>query len=462
MSSAQTSLSNTVSGLNTRLTQAEANISSLTGGVDLSELNNRLDEVEESCDKIGAVVTHVNFPLFLQCIPSKYPEIYSLEYSYKTQNDEYVYQAFELNYTFTQSETATNTMTIELLQNGVTSQSHVIDLTKNPTTFKTTDLIIPTDTSQTFQFKITSDVDVIFSNLKVTMIGKNIQIFEYDKPIKVQCFNDKVTLSKYSGPYLYYKTYPKDQFTLDESIDTMSSNKATKSRKSLFFNCIGVSNDKIAHTYNAVIYESVLDEIIVGVSYNSNGNFYHNYSHNTLDKAKVFFNYSTHESGYAPHVKDDGKIYLFKTLNENDTTYEIKLSNSDIQNKWYFANFVTENNYVVGQDATRPIATTNIIAYNEDGNLYLLSGYPNATVTKIGMGGSYANAYYQTDSSINVYVSRNNKTYKYTLTKNEETGEFSSTLVQVIKNCDCYYEILNQKAVIHNTLSNAWEIVDIT
>lgn len=450
LTTSQNNLSSTVTDINNRLSGVENNIDAITGGVDLSELDSRVEMLETNPITTNIVMAN-KYPMYLnlkQNTPS-----YSLNYYYKSDNSDFIYQKFIIKYNSLQE----GTLTINLLQNNINVGTYEINLNTNPSTYEINYSHFPTNNYQTFQFIFNSTTEVKFEELEAIFWGNNIEFFETDKNLKAICFDNKIYILKYENNKVLEAC-----FDVDDELDLLSSD---------FIQPQNVENLDIARcvTYGPImrslsgVINCVKNCYVIENSLNNKmGLTTITPSTNSIDYSEIdisnisrIYMCDTFSSGISTYIENGMPIICFGS---NSGTSKLTIGNltNFKSGNWYFATPVRENNYINLQSPLRKRDDMIILAYNEDGYLYAINGRQAKSVTRIGKGGKFATGFYQTDGTINVYINKGFNTYKYNLSLNSNNS-FISTYIEKIENCDCYYELINQNAIIHT--NRGWEAI---
>ena len=142
-----------------------------------------------------------------------------------------------------------------------------------------------------------------------------------------------------------------------------------------------------------------------------------------------------------------GEAYIFASPGQKEyNRIKIKL-NGEILPSVYYKCAMVKNNNVFETDSS--VSFYGSIFWNiTTQNWEFFETYDN-TYKVILPPGKYCTAYYQTDGSINVYISRGCTTYKYTLAKNTSTNQYElSSTISTIPQCTKYDELYDNKALI--------------
>lgn len=449
----QSSQASTINSLNTRLSTCENNVNILTGGVDLSELENRIQGMEKVNDLFQTYI-HKKFN-FHNATPKNFT-LFSRIFEYVCKPNVYVYQEFKLSYEFTGS----GTMTISVLQeNENTGESFTIDLAQYPTGYTFTREFCPEYRTNNLILKCVASDEITYKSLDVTMHGEELFIFEGNQDLKVATFNDITYITRYYDDHITY-----GKFDLGETIDIDNLPNSRPYNDYYGWHQYIIYGPYPQSQSPWEIFDEVRDDSIMRISGNDNV-FYASYIQETVDAP----GYHTMIAGgsFANEI-----TLGYYTYNYFPTIYKHEIALKCSEQAGLFTNFqqlsvdsVKEWLHVVlirnnsCQQNDLPIAGRycKVIALGDDGWWYYISKASSTLVyaSKICKGGNFLTAYLQSDSkTINVYVSFNNyvEQYKLTIVSNSEhTSEF----VKKIDNCTCVYELLNGDT-IYKTSTGKW------
>ena len=447
MESTQSNLATNLNSVENRLSTAEANINALTGGVDVSGLDNRITNIEEQ-NRHKCIITN-KYPIFLNLTPTT--PLYSLYYYYKLDTDTCVLQDFNISYT----SLGVGELTISLLQNNLIVKTEVINLSTYPTSYRLKYLHIPTDSYQNFQFLFSSTENISINFLQATFIGKNLELFETDKDLTVECFDNKIFISRYYNNRFYIGTYSSsDEISIEpQNLKDVTSFLPTDIRCATFGPELKTINSKAdmlnlqvsAELGSNKLYTRAIDyagtyDAFMGAGTSSE------FKYSTV-KLLSAHQETTHNFIYnnlPAHIEDE--ILNTQTLTnlENHKT-----------GRWYFSTVILKLDCIKGVSNARSITAKKTLAYNEDGYLYFINGLNVSSASKIAPGGKFATGYLAS-SGYNVYINYMNHTDKYNLKYNSETKKYDSTFIETIPNCDCVYELSNGRRILH--MSSGWII----
>ena len=447
LTTTQSNLSSTVTGINSRLTSLEANVDAITGGVDLAELNTKVQDLEEESSQ--KCIVKNSYSMYLNVTPTT--PLYSLYYYYKTSTETCVVQKFHLKYT----SSGAGTLTAKLLQNGVEVDEYVIDLSANPSQFKFEYIHNPNSSHQNFQFLFSTTENVYFDELDVVLIGSGVELFETDRDLKVCCFDNKVYVTKYDNHEIKTGLMGIDECSIDASLLTNPGYNYMDTARVGYYGPKMVSYSNIVGvTQNNFVTEDAKDNRIRIGLISDTGEV--KYSQKAVENFSTNMVIDTYTTGIGAYIENCTPRTVFTTSAGTSNLGFTYLSDYKDGN-WYFATAARSSYYINNVSTIVKRDNSLVFAYHEDGYIYAINSFVVKGITRVGKGGKYLTAYYQEDGSCNVYINHFNRTEKYTLTPSG-TYTYDCIHVETIEDCDCFYELKNNKYIKHT--SSGWELVD--
>ncbi len=440
LTSSQNTLSSTVSNINNRLTSAENELSAITGGVDLTELNEKANNLEKNdCFSNSFAYKKVNLN-----ITPKDLMLYTREYYYCCRASSFLKHKIKLNY---MSESG-GTMTINLLINGNNANTYTIDLEQNPNGYTLTYIYLPSYMAQTIKLNIDFTQEVSFDSIEFLLYGQGVNYFNYYKDVVIHCFDGCSYISKIKDGMLYY-----DKISSTDTIDlsNLTNSKDLTENESYYMEyCPYVKRtvSTITSVEDGFIYSYTNGNRRLKAISNIHMTIYP-YAYTDVVNAK--FN-----GPRCAYIDKETHIPYMGMLNSQGGTRKYDLIENVATGEWVYANIVKNNNRVF-EDPLENTLSGESIALNEDGYMYYL---PNVTLsygTRIGKGIT-STAYKQPNGDVNVYISTLNSTKKYKLSLNEDAKKYESTFVLAIEDCDCVYETFNNTIVKHIVSSDSWVV----
>lgn len=433
--------SSKISALTSRMTTAESNISALTGGVDLGGLESKVDSIPET------YFSHVDLTMHLVVNNSTDKSRF---YNYKVDLCDVVYEKFKLNYT-TES---TENMTINYYRNSELIKTLQVDLSLNPTSFEFDCINYPEERYNIYQFEITSTSKVVFTGLQTTIFGKNAQVFENDKDLKVEIYDNNYYVTKYENETITYEKIlagnPLKIENLAYDMNDLKYKKPLNNRAGGFGPSLSEGYELAVRGKDVVIRESTANvnyyayqtDFLVPDTEN-----YFTYNSTNVENSCVITLGGTTDgaSGFINNNRQPGLYYLASPAS---LSFDIFKLNEFLNGEFYFVSTARYNNYISNQTKIYSLSNIVFIAAFEDGYLYLIYGRRCEGVSKIAKYGQFATAYIQEDGSVNVYINRGYTTHKYNLT-NLSKFNYKTTFVETITDCDCFYELNNNQILKH-------------
>ena len=436
----QSSQASTINNINSRLTTCENNVSTLTGGVDLAEYENRLSSLEPVNNLFQSYV-HKHYD-FHNASPKNFT-LYTREYTYTCKPNAFVYQEFRIAYNFE----GEGMMTVELFENNeATGEIYTIDLAQNPSQCVLHRTFCSATRSHNIMLKCVATSAITYKTVDITMHGQEIFIFEDNQDLKVACFNNNIYITRYYDDHIKYGKFASTD-TID--IDNLPNSRPYNDVHGYHNYIMFAPFPRCDHPYTA--YTKINDEFMLKVTHKNHfiacpasqeltnasadrTNELHSYSNDFLP---ALYAYS-----YMPTITNS--IVVYKTLDINGLTYDQNYVKIDGVTEWLYCNAV-KCNYQTSED--EPFLPKNMatVALADDGNFYLLFGRQTYSpyYYKVCKGGIYATGYIQQDETINAYISFGNYVEHYQILKNSNGKYKICNFIKKIEDCLCVYELFN-------------------
>ena len=134
--------------------------------------------------------------------------------------------------------------------------------------------------------------------------------------------------------------------------------------------------------------------------------------------------------------------------------------------KWAWTKPLQNNNADDGMPYTNSGGLCPLVALNANGYIYYFMGSTKGKAVKLGRG-NYANAYLETDGTVNVYVSDNYSTTKFKLTLEQANASNlynPSYLVTSSEsmNYSAVFELYDNKLLAQNPTTRGWSVITKT
>lgn len=433
---------NNITTLQNTVTSHTSSISSLDGRVETLENANCNSEIIETINcfdiknfpmNLDTFGTYENFfTCFFTCETTSYVKL-KLDFEIEINNSEQRAKTFNvlLNGTVIDSHSYT--------VNGIENKTYTVEYTFMPTSQNNNIQYKSTETTTT---KRTCHTKLI--NCHVEICGRNIEILNHENDFKVFLSQNKYYITKNSGSTAEYKilNYGETDITSNYlsvprpvyAIDDPLANSTDRYNYTFFnyqiypvinFNSttnkfeIDSSDLNIA-TVSCVGYNT-LKSLMSTVPKHSTGmqrlSYSGEYSISSPGAKKSGDNFVIDTSAANTYaVKEKGNHYLIFTDGVTNLTsalyYQVTLNGVLVPGKW------VHNEAVFAKDwETTPNRHYACVATNEFGENYLFTQREATYSLYIGKG-SQTSAYMQSDGSINVYLSKANRIYKYVLNFN--------------------------------------------
>ena len=453
-----------ISQINEKMTQISTSIENLSQIINNLQLNDNsqliYQDVGVNEDYVLATV-NCNFT---------YGHYYSQSYFLVCDINQYIDIDFELEYDPTSLyKYSTATYKIELVINDEVFVSGEYPLSSSNDVKTFSKRFFPTKKINEIRVHCTGSPACLAKQYKIVVRGKNLTFVGEVPSVSVTCFDNKYYIcnkSDKNDAKLYFAELEKDNLTLnttDYSYGDLSKiainenysicptyNYSTgKYIKYCGEGCLFITMENRFKTNNLYFNFYNIND--------NNENIFQDYCN--VNIAAIDYDYAF--TGKSPVcaclsvATNEGRPLLIATPEQ--TTYNrvyLKLNNELLPYVYYRCAIVKNNNLTTSDNggSYHGALFWNITTQNWE----FFEKYDN-TYKVILSPGKYCTAYYQSDGSINVYISRGCTTYKYTLIKNAETNEYElSGTFSTIPKCTKYDELYDGKALI--TCYNSYSI----
>ena len=436
---------NDITGIKTRLTTAENNISALTGGVDVGNLENRINEIDEQVQPVytgsyihrfkdyGAVT--INTPSF-----ASLPIAFSCSSSNELRVKVTIKCTIPTRIIYSDPQIQIRSFT------GSGHTYHVNNLDKTKTEFAFEYTYIPEYRYEELMVYFMYCHGIVVNSIELDIYGSEIKVFDNYRDLNVVCFNNERYLTYKKNGTIYYGKYTStDVIDLDNIPNTYTP--PTELENDCFYNFIYMP--AIKYEVSSVDYSKNAD----GYLYFSAVNHYMDALTPPTDDATkyktncVLGMYGLPILGYKrPFLTKPWKGRPAGTnmnVNNGYTTYEYVERNK--KGEW-LAGFDIFDNYLSNSSSVTPITNFQSLYLHENGYIYYFQKEKLDYILKIAKG-EFAIGYKQTDGSINVYITRKHNVYKYTLTLDSTTNKYTSNYIKCYEKCDLVFEILYNQII---------------
>ena len=428
LTSAQSSLTSTVSGINTRLTAVETNVNSLTGGIDLSALQNQLDEHDETCTWKQ---DHFKHTYDVYCKPNN-TDLYVDSLKFSANMYMPIVLSIKLNYNVNSTSNGT-TMRVRIKHNNAnTYVNNTVDLTEKPNGCTYTITYLVQNRFHEFKIWLQTSADLILNTIDVEVVASGVMPYNCHRMIEAKCVNNKVVIIQNNADNIKYRIY--DRSEVNNISLTTFTNQINKydSTNQIYYPKISI--EPYAYVSGNIVQEVEFGLIKASSDYSVTIEPLQTYSgSNTFFNKKTIGFTNPYEFSLAGTMYNEP--YIFKILSTTSTsklgfttfsspnflsTYSV--GNMSSSKYWLWCRPVENNNIAINSQVTSQESELKVLGLFKDVYIYLIKG-KSSNATKIGKG-IFATGYVQTDGSINVYVSDYFNTKKYKLELNSTTNEY--------------------------------------
>lgn len=450
----QSSQASTINNINSRLTTAENNISTLTGGVDVSEIDNRITVLEHNFGASALYKCESDLSL------NNNSKLFNSKiFHFNCSTDAEIF--ITANLKFKVNATISSTSDFNLVINSNTIFTKKFKITEDMTSYSLKCMYKPEYVSNALKVYILTTADITFDEVELTIYGQNVKLRDYQQEISVHCFNGEIYLTRHYENYIKYgKFLPTDTINLN-SLPT--KRLANNDDGSFTWQCF-MPYVK-ASTVDGVTKFIDYTDAIGGVDtrgYNSVINLLDNEITISEDIKKALS-----LNNVEPIIGHFFQHFVLSIYNDrpgalplySGYTYYF-MPDSYALGKYTYISPARDNYRCIGDESLKPWKVSYVCQLNDGYICFVVGLNANVKQAKICKG-EKATAYKQTDGSYNVYITVGNNTLVYNLIFTESTGQFDFSLVKTIENCICVYEILGNK-ILKCDKSKTWSIEEIS
>ncbi|MBE7082965.1 MAG: hypothetical protein E7378_04795 [Clostridiales bacterium] len=440
----QSSQASTLNNLNNRLTTCENNVNSLTGGVDLSEFEQRLDDLEKG---LNVCSSQEIFKIPLNFVSTANKFFYPLNISISHRDSGYV--SIEGNIEHNEVSEYT-TIHVYLALDGNIEYSTNKNIANAGTNFAFKFNIKLSKDNLKIELKVKTSKDLNLSLMNVSITGNDIYVYDFSPQYHAYCFDNQIYLTKLNDNTIQFGKFTSDSLNINSLPHSITrSNFANGCKHALFLpkpdsyagEVVGLYTDALYWlNYNKTInIDTILDDGQTGQSQVYNTNMTTNCQMITTGYNNPFHS-----------AVNRGKPVVYKLDSSSGSSYGSQALPNE---KWVFCSCVYNNN-LNSESQTKPHYHNPILARTKSGYMYFFYNSSSSPV-KIARGIS-ATGFIQPDESINIYVFDGFNMLKYILTKNEN-NQFSVSYSSKTEFCTSYYELYDNKALV--CISNKWQVI---
>lgn len=442
-----------ISNLKTRMTTAENNISALTGGVDVSAIDNKisnLDNFKKPVFNNGYIHRFDEYNL-----TSSDTTFFSKPFAYTCTDENRIRIVVKIKVTL--DENCSNNMTLSL----ISSNSEQAYLTKNISS-SIDEYIIEKEFTPGYRYDI---IAVYFNNCQNLTIksidfeiyGGELKEIELYKDLYCVCFNNNRYITYKKNNIYYYGKYSlSDTIDLDNMPNSHNFTETSQILYNFMFTPVfkyeyGIND----HTQNA-------DGRLLLASNIHNLNAFEP----PADDVNKFlcscskFMYGIPTFGYSRPFTATIHNSIPAGCNINVKNAYTKFENyKSKQNGSWLLGFDIINNYLMPTSTYKTSPAYRALMLNENGYIYFFHKTYLNYILKIGIG-SNAIAFEQQNNDINVYITNKKNVDLYKLVFSENDNKYSCQFSKTYTDCDYIIEILNNQILKHT--KDGWNIISIT
>lgn len=462
LTSTQSNLTSTVSGINSRLTAVETNVNSLTGGVDLSAFQAKLDELDNACTWKQNYFKHI---FDINCSPQN-NYLYFNELKFSANMDTPITIKIKLKYSSTASAGFATFMATANNYSSLINQQ--IDFSTNQTILEVTKTYILNNRFHEIKFTLNSYSNITVSTLEVEVFGSGVMQYGVNRDVEAMCCNDKILVLKRGADNIMYKIYDRS------AINTISFSNFTNQ-----LNNYDSSEQKYYLKYDITPYgftqNNTMQELMFGLiktapnlvstiepldAYTGSNSFFNKTTFNNVSFSFKLAGtmYSEPKLFCVDASATDSKMSFSQFSSPNGKS-AFAVSNLSFKKYWFWCKPI-ENNYItVGSGVISSNSQLKILGLYKDGYVYFINGITSNAI-KLAKG-FFATGYMQENGSINVYVSDYFKTTKITLSYNSSNNKYEIISSTLIDEYNVVYELYDNKA-IGQKLIGTWQVFNTT
>lgn len=452
LNTSQTNQNTTIDSINTRLSSAEANISTLTGGVDVSAIEERLAKLELFSGSPSVLFKKTDLNWVCNNNTNFFYENFSCV----------AYQSVHIHLKLTFSNLTNKNVTIQLVS---PNQSNKI-LAHNASdegVFECAFSYLPKYNSNNIGIGITCDKGSILTDYELEIFGTNLKDMEYQKEFSVCCFDGYIYISQQYSNYLWYGKFSStDDINLYELPERLTLGDGNISRtRTIFMPYVKAYAD----TEGVKRLESLGDVFL-----SSNLNGYVLCEKVDPENTSTLPEMDLVTCNYFPDPVMGQNSYVWLSYLVYDRpgikyceNGQIHYDVDDVITQEFIKMSMAKNN---NRKTGDPIITTTnsfYVCQSKDGYIYLLRGTTTSPLITKVCKGEYATAYTQPDGSVNIYVRVEKNIHKYKGYATTENGvtTLCTTYITQINNAECVFELLNNKIMYKRFDSNFWYTKDL-
>lgn len=436
--------------LKTRMTTCENNVNALTGGVDVGEIDNRIDSLEAES---GPTCAHETYN-FHNATPSN-KTLYTRVYYYSCSKDALLYQRIKLSY----NSTGTGTLTINVYEEQVaTGKTIVVDLSKNPYEYEFSRQFLPKLCGQNIQLKVIATTEITYKTMDLWLFGKNVIIYNSDQDVKALCFNNKIYITKYEENEIKFGLF-------DANAEIDLNNLPNSYPYSDAMGCIryAIFAPYAHNETREVLYSDYYERALLTERLDTNKNTFF-----LADQETTSTNFITNVNNITGGEIISGTLNLITQMglvngtlaianNLGSTTNFIKL-HERASCKWIYASQQISN---IQSSTTVPytIYDLSAVGFGDNGKAYLLARKGPDYFINLDKNGISASAYYlNTVKHMHIYLNYLKDTYLFNTQPHPTSGMSIVISKTILYDCTFVYELCDGRLI--KKTSSGWVISD--
>ncbi len=312
---------------------------------------------------------------------------------------------------------------------------------------------IPTKKLNNLYIKTQFNSSFDITRWHLTLIGRNICIYNNEKDLKIICFDDKyfITYTTSLG-YFLYGVQERGQISLNTNRLTQYNVTDLNIKYNLMTLMPALVNNSEPLAYDDNFLNNVMFVILDGTytQYTQSLKLNDEYilelkSTWTVKPSAIDMIPNGIGNGSEAFILTSygGDVYV---IGRGSMNKQIKYDGVKLQDQWYGVATVKNNNAKIGDANTK---YNGVVLRREDGMNIFFPEFDNTYFVEIGYGRN-TSAYLQEDGSINVYINRLCNIYKYVLRKNLDGIFEVSNIVTCIKGITRYEELYDGQVLTYS------------
>lgn len=442
LTSSQNTLSSTVSNINNRLTSAESELSAITGGIDLTELDARVEELETLYPTLTLVDTETI------TINKTFTNVsnYTLKsIAFRASPQGTTYTRIKVTY----DSQASLSHKFEFRQSAGASLVKTVSTNEYPNSYTAEIFSTCYDYINVFSTILSTSNTIKIKTITIDFFCKNSLSIEYDPEIYACCFNNEIYITKKTENSFKFGKFNSENLSITDFPYEMPFDFNNKINRLFYMPKTTGTNGTFESVDDCLITEETTG------AYKRYINIDQSLQNLTQDGSRSADN--TYRCFIPAFLNDTAQIFisggLIKFMRPFVSVGTTSLSGSQgvAVDKWSLCVPVL-NNYQTLGSAYYEYASVCAVALNCNGYFYFLN--KNKKPIKIAKG-EHATAYKQQDGTINVYIKSGNQVNQYVITidENDNATVIYKTFIMALQ----VYELIDGIQIQRR--SSDWVIV---